>query len=53
MKTRTLEHIEHLIARYPNLESVKEQIINAVEILITTFKNGGKGLIMRKWWFCC
>lgn len=38
-------HIELLIKRYPQLESIKEHIVNAYFILEDSYKNGGKLLI--------
>lgn len=45
MKVEVLEQIERLIKRYPELEIVKKEIIDAYQILVESYKNGGKLLV--------
>ncbi len=45
MKNSSLKHIETLMERYPNLQVCKREIIDSVEILIKTFKEGNKLLV--------
>lgn len=45
MEDKLFNHIELLIKRYPQLESIKEQIVDAYFILEDSYKNGGKLLI--------
>lgn len=45
MKTKVYENITSLIARYPTLETVENQIISAYQILEESYKKGGKLLV--------
>lgn len=45
LDTRLNKHIELLISRYPKLESIREDIINAYFLFEECYKNGGKLLI--------
>lgn len=45
MKINSLKHIDTLINRYPVLKDIEDSIIEAVNILIESYKNGGKLLI--------
>lgn len=40
-----MKHIDLLVERYPSLESAKEDIIAAYEVLEESYKNGGKLLV--------
>lgn len=41
MEDRLMKHIDLLVERYPSLESAKEDIIAAYEVLEESYKNGG------------
>lgn len=45
MEDRLMKHIDLLVERYPSLESAKEDIIAAYEVLGESYKNGGKLLV--------
>ena len=45
MEDRLMKHIDLLVERYPSLESAKEDIIAAYEVLEESYKNGGKLLV--------
>lgn len=45
MKNKTLAHINLLCERYPDLLPIKNSIIEALELLINSYKKGGKLLI--------
>lgn len=45
MKTTTLELIKDLIKRYPDLGVIEKDMTDAVEMLISCYKNGGKLLV--------
>lgn len=45
MEEKVFEHLNILIERYPELESQKENIEKAYEILKDSYKNGGKLLV--------
>lgn len=45
LDTRLNKHIELLISRYPKLESIREDIINAYLLFEECYENGGKLLI--------
>lgn len=45
MKTEIYKHIEVLVNRYPVLNSVKEEIVEAYFLLVESYKNEGKLLI--------
>lgn len=45
MEDRLMKHIDLLVERYPSLESAKEDIIVAYEVLEESYKNGGKLLV--------
>ena len=45
MEDRLMKHIDLLVERYPSLESAKEDIIAAFEVLEVSYKNGGKLLV--------
>jgi D-sedoheptulose 7-phosphate isomerase len=45
MKKSSAFYIEDLIRRYPGLSSAKENISKATEVLIGSYKNGGKLLV--------
>lgn len=41
----SMKYLDDMVFNYPKLECVKSQIVKAVEMLIETFKDGGKLLI--------
>lgn len=45
MKTEIYKHIEVLVNRYPVLNSVKDEIVEAYFLLVESYKNEGKLLI--------
>lgn len=45
MEDRLMKHIDLLVERYPSLESAKEDIIAAYEVLEESYENGGKLLV--------
>ena len=45
MKTEIYKHIEALVNRYPVLNSVKDEIVEAYFLLVESYKNEGKLLI--------
>lgn len=45
MKDRLMRHIELLVTRYPKLINIKQDIINAYNIMETCYANNGKILI--------
>ena len=45
MKTKIYKHIEVLVNRYPVLNSVKDEIVEAYFLLVESYKNEGKLLI--------
>ena len=45
MEDRLMKHVDLLVERYPSLESAKEDIIAAYEVLEESYKNGGKLLV--------
>ena len=45
MKTNAKLRIDELIKRYPELNPCYNEIINSVELLIKSYKNGGKVLV--------
>lgn len=45
MEDRLMKHIDLLVERYPSLESAKEDIIAAYEVLEESYKNGGKLMV--------
>ncbi len=45
MKEETLNRVNELITRYPALESNKDNVEKALDILITSFSSGGKLLL--------
>lgn len=45
MKNKTLAHVNLLCERYPDLLPIKNSIIEALELLINSYKKGGKLLI--------
>ncbi len=45
MENRLMKHIDLLLERYPSLESAKEDIIAAYEVLEESYENGGKLLV--------
>lgn len=45
MENRLMKHIDLLVERYSSLESVKEDIIAAYEVLEESYENGGKLLV--------
>lgn len=45
MEERLMKHIDLLVERYPSLESAKEDIIAAYEVLEECYENGGKLLV--------
>ena len=45
MKTEIYKHIEVLVNRYPVLNSVKDEIVEAYSLLVESYKNEGKLLI--------
>lgn len=45
MKTEIYKHIEVLVNRYPVLNSVKDEIVEAYFLLVESYKNGDKLLI--------
>ena len=45
LKERLLKHIDLLITRYPQLSSIKDDIIKGYLLMETSYKNGGKLLI--------
>lgn len=45
MEDRLMKHIDLLVERYPSLESAKEDIIAAYEVLEERYENGGKLLV--------
>lgn len=45
MKTEIYKHIEGLVNRYPVLNSVKDEIVEAYFLLVESYKNEGKLLI--------
>ena len=45
MEDRLMKHIDLLMERYPSLESAKEDIIAAYEVLEESYENGGKLLV--------
>ena len=45
MEDRLMKHFDLLVERYPSLESAKEDIIAAYEVLEESYKNGGKLLV--------
>lgn len=45
MKVEVLEQVEILVRRYPELESVKNEILDAYQVLVESYKNGGKLLV--------
>lgn len=42
MKTEIYKHIEVLVNRYPVLNSVKDEIVEAYFLLVESYKNEGK-----------
>ena len=42
MKDSAKAYIDSLVERYPDLDTQKEAIIKSVEILIESYRNGGK-----------
>lgn len=53
MKTEIYKHIEVLVNRYPVLNSVKDEIVEAYFLLVESYKNEGKLLIAGKRWISC
>lgn len=45
MKTKSLEYLNDLFRRYPNLINCKDSILDSINILTETFKKGGKLLL--------
>lgn len=45
MKTKSLEYLNDLIGRYPDLTRCQNDIIQAIEIISDSFKQGGKLLL--------
>lgn len=45
MEDRLMKHIDLLVERHPSLESAKEDIIAAYEVLEESYENGGKLLV--------
>lgn len=45
LKENIAKHVEILCDRYPTLESVKKEIIEAYYLLADSYKNGGKLLV--------
>nr|WP_300324916.1 SIS domain-containing protein [uncultured Anaerostipes sp.] len=45
LEQKLVKHIDLLIERYPKLEEIRQDIINAYLIMETTYENGGKLLI--------
>ena len=45
MKTKSLEYLNDLFKRYPNLINCKDSILEAIHMLTETFKKGGKLLL--------
>src|SRR5574344_425456 len=45
MKNSSARYIDGLIERYPGLAPAKQDILKATEILIDSYKNGGKLLV--------
>ena len=45
LKANIAKHVEILCERYPALESVKEEIVEAYFLLAESYKNGGKLLV--------
>lgn len=45
MKTTTLEIFDNLLERFPKLESCKNDILKAYQLLEETYRNGGKVLV--------
>lgn len=45
MKTKSVEYLNDLMQRHPDLLSCKKEIITAIELISISFKNGGKLLL--------
>ena len=45
MKTKSVEYLNDLMQRHPDLLSCKKEIIKAIELISISFKNGGKLLL--------
>ena len=45
MKDSAKRYIEELVNKYPDLDSQKDNIENAIQVLIDSYKNGGKLLV--------
>ena len=45
MQDKLEKHIDLLIQRYPNLKSIRENIVRAYLVLEECYENGGKLLI--------
>ena len=42
LKKTTIQAVDTLIRRYPTLAAMKENLLQAVDILIETYRKGGK-----------